>query len=214
MIMKSKLQAAFLAVCLMVTGMVMAETAPVPTAAVEDPVKMLKSVSDSVLKALKDNGTALDANPNKIYDFVDKLIIPYVDFNEMSTWVAGRTVWGKASEKMRDDFVKEFQILVVRTYAIALRNYRNETVYFAPQKVDLTKDRIQITSTIVRTSKENINLNYRLVKHENKWLVYDIIIEGVSILQGFQAQFTNEIRQKGLDKVIAQIKEHNKKGSA
>jgi len=206
MMMKSKLQAVFLAVCMVFSGMVMADT--------EDPIKMLKGVTDSVLKALKENSAALDANPHKIYDVVNKLILPYVDFNEMSTWVAGRTVWGKASETTRDDFVKEFQVLVVRTYATALRNYTNETVYFAPQKVDLTKDRIQITSTIVRTSKENINLNYRLVKHEDKWLVYDIIIEGVSILQGFQAQFTNEIRQKGLDKVIAQIKDHNKKGAA
>jgi len=219
--MKFKVSAAIAAICVIFSGIVMAApaetptTTPTPAAATpEDPIKMLKSVTDNVLKALKDNSAAIDAQPNKIYAVVDKYILPYVDFNEMSTWVAGRTAWGKASEKTRDNFVSEFQVLVIRTYATALKNYKNETVYFAPQKVDTTKDRIQISSTIVRTSKENINLNYRLVKRQNKWLVYDVIIEGVSILQGFQAQFTNEIRQKGLEPVIAQIKEHNKKGSA
>ncbi len=54
-------------------------------------------------------------------------------------------------------------------------------------------------------NKNNIRVDYRLIKQNNKWYVYDIIIEGVSILQGFQAQFSNEIRQKGLDAVTAQL---------
>lgn len=217
MMMKLKLQTTVLAMCLLFSGLVISapEVASTQSATqMEDPVKMLKGITDDVLKALRSNSKAIDAQPHKIYDVADKYILPYVDFNEMSVWVAGRTVWAKASDQSKNNFIDQFKILVVRTYATALRSYTNETVYFPPQKVDMTKDRIQITSTVVRTSKQNINLNYRLVKHDNTWLVYDIIIEGVSILQGFQAQFTNEIRQKGLDSVVAQIKEHNKKGAA
>ena len=161
---------------------------------------------------MKDNHAQIENKSKKIYDVVDKYILPYVDFNEMSTWVAGRTAWGKASEKSRDRFVAAFKILVVRTYATSLTSYSNEIVEFSKQKVDTSKERIQISSHIVRQGKENIRLDYRLIKHENTWLVYDVIIEGVSILQGFQAQFTDEIRQEGIDKVITKIEAHNKKG--
>ncbi len=178
--------------------------------AVEDPIKMLQKVTNDVLHALQTR-----RNPNDlkgIYSLVDKYILPYVDFNEMSQWVAGRKIWNKATDQQRAEFMDAFKILVVRTYATALNSYTNERVEFGKQKFDLKKDRIQVSSTIVRQSakQENIHLDYRLIKKDNKWYVYDIIIEGVSILQGFQAQFSNDIRQKGLPQVITQIQQHNR----
>ena len=113
---------------------------------------------------------------------------------------------------VRNEFISAFKVLVVRTYATALNSYSNETVDFAPQKIDTSKNRIQVTSWIKRLNKDNIRLDYRLIKHGDGWLVYDIIIEGVSIIQGFQAQFSEKIKQQGLDSVIAEIKTHNKRG--
>lgn len=181
------------------------------TEAMNDPITMLQQVTDKILRALRDNKSKIENHPEKLYGLVDDYILPYVDFNEMSVWIAGRTAWGKASEASREEFIKVFKVLVVRTYASALTTYSNEQVYFAPQKIDTNKDRIQVVSTISRAGRENIRIDYRLVKNGDGWLVYDIIIEGVSILQGFQAQFSDEIRQKGLVQVIAQIKQHNKK---
>lgn len=212
MIKKLKLYVTLLAIGFMLTGLVSANPTVTATAQPEDPIIMLREVSTNVLHALQQH-----KNPNDlkgIYSLVDKYIIPYVDFNEMSEWVAGRTIWNKATKNTRDEFINVFQVLVVRTYATALNSYTNEKVEFSKQKVDLNKTRIQISSTIVRHGKENIKLDYRLVKKDNKWYVYDIIIEGVSILQGFQAQFSDEIRQQGLQKVITQIQEHNKEKNA
>lgn len=176
----------------------------------EDPVKMLQGISTNVLNALRSRKDQTDLKG--VYNLCDKFILPYADFDEMSQWIAGRKIWSKASEKTKQDFMDAFKVLVVRTYATALNSYTNERVEFGKQKLDLSKDRIQVTSQIIRTDvkKENIRVDYRLIKKDNKWYVYDIIIEGVSILQGFQAQFSNEIRQKGLDKVIVQIQQHNR----
>ena len=176
----------------------------------EDPIKMLQDITSNVLQALRKRSDHADLKG--IYSLVDKYILPYADFDEMSQWVAGRKAWGKASEQTKQAFMDAFKVLVVRTYATALNSYTNEKVSFGKQKLDLTKDRIQVTSTVIRTDekKENIRVDYRLLKKDNKWYVYDIIIEGVSILQGFQAQFSNDIKQKGLEKVTAQIQEHNR----
>lgn len=179
-----------------------------------DPVAMLREVTNQVLHALKANNASIKANNKKLYEVVDNYILPHVDFNEMAQWVAGKTAWSKASPATRQEFVEAFKVLVVRTYATALLSYTNETVDFANQKIDTTKDRIQISSRIVRPHKEDVRVDYRLIKHETEWQVYDIIIEGVSILQGFQAQFSDRIRQEGLQKVIVQIQEHNRKSNS
>ncbi len=185
-----------------------ADTATQP----EDPILMLEKVTGNVLQALKTRKTQ---DLKGIYSLVDNYILPYVDFNEMSQWVAGKTIWNKASAQTQREFMEAFKILVVRTYATALNNYSDEKVEFTKQKLDLKKERIQVSSTIVRkgTKNEDIKVDYRLIKKGDKWYVYDIIIEGISILQGFQAQFSNDIRQKGLQQVIAQIQKHNREAN-
>lgn len=184
-------------------------TAAVP-ATPEDPVKMLENITNNVLHALKTRRNPSDLKG--LYSLVDKYILPYADFDEMSQWVAGRKIWSKASVQTKEEFMDAFKVLVVRTYATALNSYTNEKVEFGKQKIDLNKERIQITSQIVSTDKkkENIRVDYRLLKRDNKWYVYDIIIEGVSILQGFQAQFSNDIRKNGLEFVVKEIQQHNR----
>lgn len=181
--------------------------------AVTDPVVMLDTVTKNVLKELREHHDSLQTDSKQIYNLVNEHVLPYVDFTEMSRWVAGKTAWGQASEASREQFVKEFKVLVVRTYATALKSYSNEKVEFAEQEVNTERKRIQITSRIVRENNEHIRLDYRLIKNGDSWLVYDIIIEGISILQGFQAQFSDDIRLNGLEPVIAKIKDHNSKGT-
>lgn len=214
------LQKSFILAALLFSGLIFAVTetsanqegtSTAATTAPTDPIVMLNGVTANVLNALKTNHVNKDTSPTILYSVVDKQILPYVDFNEMSVWVAGRTAWGKASPSSREAFIRQFKTLVVRTYATALNSYSNEIVEFVPQKVDTSKQRIQVSSWIKRANKSSIRVDYRLIKHGNSWLVYDMIVEGVSILQGFQAQFSDKIRKEGLDNVIAEIKQHNEK---
>jgi phospholipid transport system substrate-binding protein len=199
--MKLQLQKSVLIVALLFSSLVLAVS--------NDPIVMMKSVTTNVLNALKQNHINKDSTSAKLDLVINKYILPYVDFNEMSTWVAGRKAWTSASQGTRDEFVRQFKTLVVRTYATALNSYSNEVVEFVPQNIDTSKKRIQIASYIKRPNKEKIRVDYRLIQHGNSWLVYDVIIEGVSILQGFQAQFSDKIRNQGLAPVIKEIKDHN-----
>lgn len=177
-----------------------------------DPIVMLRDVTTEVMQALRANSSVIKNNNRKLYEVVDNYILPHVDFDEMAKWVAGKSAWAKASEETRNEFVDAFKVLVVRTYATALLGYTDEKIDFGAQHIDTNKERIQVSSRVIRNNKEDVRVDYRLIKHEGEWKVYDIIIEGVSILQGFQAQFSDKIRQEGLNKVIGQIREHNRKG--
>ncbi len=187
-----------------------AETDSLPNTS--DPVIMLQSVTTEVMQALRSNSSVIKNNNRKLYEVVDNYILPHVDFDEMAKWVAGKSAWAKASEETKREFVDAFKVLVVRTYAAALLGYTDEHIDFGKQHIDTNRDRIQVSSRIIRSNKEDVRVDYRLIRQNGEWKVYDIIIEGVSILQGFQAQFSDKIRQEGLNKVIGQIHEHNRKG--
>jgi phospholipid transport system substrate-binding protein len=173
------------------------------------PIEMLKGVTDAVLGQLRAHQSELKTHPDRIYGIAEHLIIPHVDFVEMGRWIAGRNAWKKASESDQEAFIAAFKNLVVRTYATSLLQYTDQTVEFMPLKSSTEKERIQVTSFINGGDRGPIKIDYRLIKQESNWLVYDIIIEGVSLLKGYQAQFSADIRQQGLNYVTRKIKEHN-----
>jgi phospholipid transport system substrate-binding protein len=177
--------------------------------ATQEPIAMLKGVTDSVLAQLRSHQGELKAHPDRIYSIAEHLIIPHVDFIEMGRWIAGRNAWKKATEPDQQAFIAAFKTLVVRTYATSLLQYTDQTVEFMPLKSSTEKERLQVTSYVNGGDRGPIKMDYRLIKQEDNWLVYDIIIEGVSLLKGYQAQFSADVRQQGLNYVTRKIKAHN-----
>lgn len=177
--------------------------------AAQEPIAMLKEVSTAVLAQLRSHQSELKSHPDRIYGIAEHLIIPHVDFVEMGRWIAGRNAWKKASESDQKAFISAFKTLVVRTYATSLLQYTDQTVEFMPIKSGTEKERLQVTSYINGGDRGSIKMDYRLIKQEDKWLVYDIIIEGVSLLKGYQAQFSADVHQQGLNYVTHKIEAHN-----
>lgn len=178
----------------------------------EEPDILLKRVTHDLISELRRNDSDLQANPNRIYSIINRILVPYVDWTAMAQWVVGRNAWLQASPSQRERFVAEFRDLLIRTYASTLRAYKNQTIEYFPVRGGIEgKSRVQITSYIREPGRESIKVDYRLVDKTNSWKVYDIIIEGVSLLKGFQAQFANEIKQKGLDSLIERLHQHNEK---
>jgi len=174
---------------------------------VVDPVVFLETITQKVLKALRSE------KQSDIHDVIEKIILPNVDFEDMGRWVAGRNAWQGTSLKVKQSFVTEFSSLVVNTYIQALNAYTDEKLVFQPIRSSyLDKKRILVKSTIVRTGDPNIDLAFRLVRHDASWKLYDLVIQGVSILKGYQAQFSTKIRKGGLESVIEDLQSHNSRG--
>lgn len=181
-------------------------------AAVEDPTEMLERVTDEMLSTMAQHRSELESNPNKIYEIVNRVLVPHVEFNEMSRWVAGRSGWSRASADERAAFTRAFRQLVIRTYAGSLNNYETQTVEYLPLRENIgDKRQIQVQSIIRKPGHDILNVSYRLVRTPSGWKVYDIIIEGVSLLKGFQNQFSAEIQREGLAAVTERIENHNTK---
>ncbi len=181
----------------------------------EAPDEMLKRVTQEMIDALKHQDADLKKNPTHIYGIVNKIIAPYIDWSAMSGWVVGRQAWMQATDAQKQSFISEFKTLLIHTYASTLQAYDNQEVNYLPIRGGYNgKDRVQVASVIKEPGREVIHVNYRLADKGDTWKVYDISIEGVSLLKGFQSQFSNEIQQGGMDRMIQKLRQHNSKASA
>ncbi len=176
------------------------------------PEAILDGATKSMLNSLQTNKLELKQNPNKIYAIVDEILVPHVDTEYMSKWVVGRQYWTAATPEQRSRFIVEFKKMVVRSYASSLLAYSNQTVTYYPIKGGIEgKSKVQVSSVIRQPNGSNVNVAYRLLRTSGGWKVYDIIIEGVSLLQGFQSQFADDLRGAGLEKLITKLQSHNAK---
>src|SRR6185437_10085807 len=145
------------------------------------------------------------SNPGIIYKAVEENLLPIVDVTGMSRSVLGRQAWNKATEAERAEFSKAFTKLVIRTYATPLAEYSDETVQFLPIRGALNDRFIRVNSVVVRSQGRNIPLSYSLVSKDGSWKVYDISVEGVSLLQSFRSQFAQALQSSSVSDITKQM---------
>jgi len=173
------------------------------------PVPMLQNSANQIIDTLKKNKGSLKSNHQIIYQAVERYLLPNVDVNGMSRSVLGRQAWTKASAAERSQFSQAFTKLVIRTYASPLAEYTDEKVNFMPVRGSLEGRFVRVNSTIVRPNGQTIPLTYSLVAQNGQWKIYDLSVEGVSLLQSFRSQFADALQNSSMQELIAKM---NKKG--
>ena len=183
----------------------------VPAFAGSSPVDMLKKTSDQLLQSLKQNKNKIKENPNYVYQLTDEILLPHVDITAMSRLALGRQHWMAANAAQRKQFMQEFSNLMVRTYATALSAYTDEEIKFRPLRIDPNKEkRVQVDSVIIQRGGPSIPVSYRLFKRGDDWKVYDMTVDGVSMVQSFHSQFANEVSKNGMDGLLKAMSKHAK----
>jgi|SRR5579872_4217035 len=181
-----------------------------PAQAASGPVEMLQSVADQMIASLKANKTTLKQNPTLVYSLAYKIIVPHADLDEMSKRVLPPQTWNSATAGQREEFKREFTRLLVRTYASALAEYKDQTVRFYPVRGGYEgRSTVKVDSQIVRTDGPSISVNYSLVSTGYGWRLYDMTVEGVSMLQSFRSQFSDQLSKGDMASLIRVLKQHN-----
>lgn len=178
--------------------------------AASDPVNMLQSVANQMIASLKAHSTTIKENPSLVYSLAYKIIVPRADLDEMSRRVLPPQTWNNATAAQRSQFKREFTSLLVRTYASALAEYKDQTVEFYPVRGGYQgKSTVNVNSKIVRTDGPSIAVNYSLVSTGSGWRLYDMTVEGVSMLQSFRSQFSDQLARGDIQSLIQVLKQHN-----
>lgn len=176
--------------------------------AADSPVPMLEGSANKILETLKQNKTSLKGNQQIIFKAVERYFLPNVDVMGMSRSVLGRQAWTKATTSERTEFSQAFTQLVIRTYASPLSEYTDETVTFSAVRGSLAGRFVRVNSQIIRTHANNIPLTYSLVSKNGHWKIYDLSVEGVSLLQSFRSQFAQALQNSNMKDLIQQMRQH------
>jgi phospholipid transport system substrate-binding protein len=183
-------------------------------AAVQSPQALIKDTSEKVTTALRENKTELQADNSKLYGLVQEIVLPHFDFTLMSRWVLGK-YWRQATAEQRRQFVDEFRTLLVRSYAGALLEYADEEITFPPSR-ELAEDaeKATVRSMVELEGQESIPITYSLRRRDEGWKVYDVKVDGISLIINYRSTFANQIRDDGIDAVISDLSQRNAKGGA
>lgn len=169
-------------------------------AAVTTPTDQVRGAVDEVLKILQDGSLQNDERRQKIRD----AIAPYFDFRAMSQSTLALD-WKKATQEQKDRFVILFQKLLANVYIVAMETYSGETVKYGQEK--LQGKRASVGTFIVQPNGPEIPVIYRMRLKQDKWMAYDVIIEGVSMVSNYRNSFRQIARRKGMEAMLDQLQE-------
>ena len=168
-----------------------------------EPTEKMRETTDKILSIvsdpnLKDPGKAGERK-KLIWEAVDERF----DWNGMSQRALARH-WKKRSKEERLEFIALFGKLLERTYLDKVEGYSGEKVSYEEESVDGAYAVVKVR--IVTSKNEEINVDYRLSKKENDWLVYDISVEGVSLIQNYRVQFNSIITRSSFNVLMKRLK--------
>lgn len=186
-----------------------------PLAQADEPApdEMVRTATAEILTLLKEKKSYYTNDKNRLYEMVDSKILPHFDFRKMSQWVLG-IHWRRASDEQRSAFTTEFRKLLVRTYATALLKYTDQEIVQLPY-TGKPDDKITIVKTeiIQKTGEPNIALYYTFYNRRPGWKIFDLTIEGISLVANYRKVYATRIQRQGLAELIKSLAEQNAKAT-
>ena len=176
--------------------------------AIEAPDALVKRTADDVLTIVKTDKDIQAGNQDKIFALAEEKIVPNFNFDRVSRLVLGKN-WTRATPEQKTAFQGEFRTLLIRTYATALSKYKNQTIEFKPLRMADDANTVSVKTQILQPGGQPIEVDYTLAKETEAWKVYDIVIEGVSLVTNYRGQFAQIVRQNGLDSLIKKLADKN-----
>jgi phospholipid transport system substrate-binding protein len=173
------------------------------------PDTLIRQVSAEVVDALKNDKAIQSGDVGRILEFVDAKVMPHVDFQRMTASAVGRP-WRNATPEQKQRLQEEFKVLIVRTYAGALREVKPQTTVELKPFRGSAEDKEAVVRTLVKAGGEPIQLDYRLEKTDSGWKVYDMNVLGVWMVDQYRNMFAQEINAGGVDALISKLAERNK----
>ncbi|MFP4611467.1 MAG: phospholipid-binding protein MlaC [Thiohalophilus sp.] len=183
------------------------------TAADNDPDEarqVLEEVARKMIQSTNARRDEIKADPEVVEQLIEELLLPHLDLLTASRWVLGKH-WRTASKEQKLKFMKHFRGMLLRFYSSALADYLSENtvdedlIRFQPVRAETGSDDVTVRSEVKPPKGNSIPVNYHMHLTRKGWKVYDVSVEGVSMVTTYRNSFNDEIRRNGLDKLLARL---------
>jgi len=168
------------------------------------PNEVVASAVDLLARQLDGRQAELSKDRAALYAIIDEILLPRFD-RRFSAQVVLAKHWRTADDTQRERFIEAFYQALVRRYADGVLEFNQERVTILPFRGDVSKPRTKVRSTILLDDGSKVAVDYELVKRESGWLLFNVVIEGVSYIRNFRAELDSEIRASSLEEVIARL---------
>ena len=173
---------------------------------------LVKTITQDVTAIVKQDKDIQAGDKKKVYDLVDAKVLPFFNFTRMTQLAVGRN-WSKATPEQQKTLVGEFRTLLVRTYSVALTNYRNQTIDYKPMRAQPADTEVTVRTVVNQPRGDPVTIDYSMEKIADGWKVFDVAVQGVSLVTNYREEFANRVKDGGIDGLLKTLADKNQ-GSA
>lgn len=181
-----------------------------PAAAQElSPEQLVQKITEDVLAAVKTDKQLAAGDKQKAVKVAEEKVLPYIDFQYATRLAVGRA-WRQASAEQQKQLVTEFRNMLVRTYSNSISAYEGQTLKILPSRgKDNSADEATVRTQFVRAGGQPLPIDFQMHKPDNSWKVYDITVEGVSLVLTYRSEFDAIVKQQGIDGLLKALAQKN-----
>lgn len=179
--------------------------------AAQPPDEVVGQTIRQILQVIDRNRESLKRDPKRLSELIERVALPHFDLDSVARAIVGRS-WRSATPDQRKGFLKAFQTLIIQNYANNLIGYSDNDVKIAsPGGLTPGQRSVMVRSLVRRKGKPPVTIDYRMHLKGGAWKVYDVVIDGISLVITYRNTFSRKIRTQGLDALIKELSEHNKR---
>ena len=176
----------------------------------EAPDAIVKKGVDEVLAAIKNDKDLQAGNLDKVMKLADEKVLPNFDMARMTRLAVGRP-WAQATDAQKEALTKEFKTLIIRTYSSSLSQFRNQTVDVKPVKMSAADKEVVVRTEVKQPGGTPIPIDYSMEKTDQGWKVYDVVVDGVSLVTTYRGSFSDIVQKSGVDGLVKALQDRNQR---
>jgi len=180
-------------------------------AAQEGATELVRRTTEQVLEALEARRAEIERDPSLIYGFIESHVAPHFDFRRITQGAVGQ-YWRQASPEQQAQLIDAFKQVLARTYARSLLSYSGQEIRYLSERPGSRPSLTTVSTEVRESGGAPIPVDYRLHNGGDGWKVYDVVINNASLVGNYRSGFATEIRQNGIDALIARLREMNRQG--
>jgi len=170
----------------------------------------IRDTTDKILAVIRDPELQKPGTETERRDRIRRLCDERFAWSEMARRSMGRN-WAKLSEAQRQEFVPLFTGLVYQAYMDKVADYKGDKIVYNGEQVEEGYSTVSVA--VITEKNTEIPVQYRMIKDKERWVVYDVSIEGVSLVNNYRTQFSEFLTNSTVDKLIARLREKQPQGA-
>jgi phospholipid transport system substrate-binding protein len=172
------------------------------------PEQLVQKITDEVLAAIKSDKQLAAGDKQKALKLAEEKVLPYIDFEQATRLAVGRA-WSQASPEQKQKLVSEFRNMLVRTYSNAIQAYQGQTLKVLPSRGKQDPEDTTVRTQFIRAGGQPLPIEFHMRQTDKGWKVYDIVVEGVSLVMTYRSEFDAVVKQEGIDGLLKRLAQKN-----